>query len=85
MRAIYPKFLNKKAELFGLEMKDIFLCMVMIAMMKFLDISDLIVIGVPAVYLGTKFVINLFFPKFHFFFFIRRKKYLDWSRAIKRL
>jgi len=84
MKAIYPKFLNKKAELFGLEMKDIFLCMTMITIMKFLEISDLIVIGVPAVYLGTKFVLTLFFPKFHFFFLVRRKKYFEWSREIKR-
>lgn len=85
MRAIYPKFLSKKAELFGLEMRDIFICMAMIAIMKFLNISDLIVIGVPAAYLGTKFVLNLFFPKFHFFFLVRRKKYLEWSRKAKRL
>ena len=85
MRAIYPKFLNKKAELFGLEMKDIFLCMAMISIMKFLDVSDLIVIGLPALYLGTKFVLTLFFPKFHFFYLMRRKKYLEWNRSTKRL
>ena len=84
MRAIYPKFLNKKAELFGLEMKDIFLCMAMIAIMKFLDVSDFIVIGVPMAYLGTKFVLTLFFPKFHFFYLVRRKKYLEWSSKAKR-
>jgi len=80
MRANYPKFLSKRAELFGLEMRDIFLCMAMIAVMKFLDISDLIVIGVPMIYLGAKFILNLFFPRFHFFFLARKKKYLEWNR-----
>ena len=80
MRAIYPKFLSKRAELFGLEMRDIFLCMAMIAVMKVLDISDLIVIGVPMIYLGSKFILNLFFPRFHFFFLARKKKYLEWNR-----
>ena len=84
MRAIYPKFLSKKAELFGLEMRDIFLCMAMISVMKFLDISDLIVIGIPMLYLGTKFVLTLFFPRFHFFFLARKKKYIDWERYKKR-
>ena len=80
MRAIYPKFLSKKAELFGLEMKDIFICMAMISLMKFMDFSDLLVIGIPLSYMGTKFIRNLFFPRFHFFFLVRKKKYLEWSR-----
>ena len=80
MRAIYPKFLSKKAELFGLEMRDIFVCMAMIALMKFIDLSDVVVIGIPMGYMGAKFLRNLFFPRFHFFFLARRKKYLEWSR-----
>lgn len=80
MRAIYPKFLSKKAELFGLEMRDIFICMATISLMKFLDISDFIVIGIPMVYLCIKFVLKLFFPRSHFFFLARRRKYLEWSR-----
>jgi hypothetical protein len=84
MKAIYPKFLNKKAELFGLEMRDIFLCMAMISVMKFMDLPDLIVIGIPGAYLGIKFILNLFFPRSHFFYLVRRKKYLEWSRFNKR-
>ena len=84
MKAIYPKFLTKKAELFGLEMRDIFLCMAMISIMKFMDLSDLIVIGIPMIFLGMKFIIKLFFPRFHFSFLVRRKKYFDWTRINKR-
>ena len=74
MRAIYPKFLSKKAELFGLEMRDIFICMAMISLMKFLDISDLFVIGIPVIYLTTKFVLKLFFPKVPLLFSSKAKE-----------
>ena len=84
MKAIHPKFLNKKAEVYGLEMRDVFICMSLISIMKFLDITDLVVIGVPCGYLVVKFVLNLFFPRSHFFFLFKKKKYLEWSRNIKR-
>jgi hypothetical protein len=83
MKAIHPKFLNKKAEVFGLEMRDVFICMSLISIMKFLDVTDLIVIGVPSGYLAVKFVLNLFFPRAHFTFLLKKKKYLEWSRNIK--
>lgn len=83
MKAIHPKFLNKKAEVFGLEMRDVFISMSLISIMKFLDIPDLIVIGVPCGYLGVKFVLNLFFPRSHFAFLLKKKKYFEWSRNIK--
>jgi hypothetical protein len=84
MKAIHPKFLNKKAEVYGLEMRDVFICMSLISIMKFLDIADLVVIGVPCGYLGVKFVLNLFFPRSHFFFLFKKKKYFEWSRSNKR-
>jgi hypothetical protein len=83
MKAIHPKFLKKKAEVFGLEMRDVFICMSLISTMKFLDIRDLIVIGIPCGYLAVKFVLNLFFPKAHFTFLLKKKKYLEWSRNKK--
>ena len=84
MKAIHPKFLNKKAEVYGLEMRDVFICMSLISIMKFIDIPDLFVIGVPCGYLGLKFVLNLFFPRSHFLFLFKRRKYFEWSRNIKR-
>ena len=84
MRAIYPKFLGKRAELFGLEMRDIFICMGLISILKLMDLSDLVVIGLPALYLGVKFLLTLFFPRFHLFFLARRKKFYEWSRSNKR-
>ena len=60
MRAIYPKFLGKKSELFGIEMKDIFVCMGMISITKLFDLSDLIIILIPGIYLLVKFLLNLF-------------------------
>jgi hypothetical protein len=83
MRAIHPQFLNKKAEIYGLEMKDVFICMSLISIMKFLDIPDLIVIGLPCLYLGVKFILNLFFPRSHFLFLLKKKKYFEWSKKFK--
>jgi hypothetical protein len=84
MRAIHPKFLGKKSELFGLEMKDIFVCMGMILIMKLLNLNDFLIILIPGIYLHIKFLINLFFPKFHLFFLFRRKKYFEWNRHKER-
>jgi hypothetical protein len=83
MRAIYPKFLGKKAELFGLEMRDIFTCMGLIGVLKLIDSADLIVIAIPGIYLSSKFILNLFFPRFHIFFLARRKRFFEWTRYKK--
>ena len=83
MKAIYPKFLKKKAEVFGLEMKDVFLCMSIISILKFCDIPDLIVITLPLSYLFIKFILNLFFPRSHFLFLMRKKSYFEWTRKTK--
>ncbi len=83
MRAIHPKFLNKKAEVYGLEMRDVFICMSIISIMKFLDLSDMIVILIPGAYLFIKFVLKMFFPRSHFKFLVRKKKYFEWTTGRK--
>ena len=84
MKAIHPKFLSKKAEVCGLEMRDVFICMCMISLMKFMNVTDLIVVGIPISYLIVKFILKIFYPRAHFFYLLKKKKYFDWSRKEKR-
>jgi hypothetical protein len=81
MKAIHPKFLKRRVELFGLEARDAYICIVIVTILKIINMSEIISMGIPLSYLILKFVVSKFFPRSHFYFWLQRKKYFEWNRV----